>query len=153
MTTLRLVVPGDVPVFYEHQADAGAATMVGFVSRSQPDHDAHWTGLLADPTAFARTVVAGTEVVGNIVSWVDGDDRFVGYWIGRPHWGRGHATAALREVLRLVPERPLTALVAETNLGSIRVLERCGFVAVGTHQAEGDPIVEVRMVLDAPGSG
>src|SRR3954451_8597580 len=51
----------------------------------------------------------------------------VGYWLGRPFWGRGIATQALDEFLRVVTERPLHALVAVNHHASIRVLEKCGF--------------------------
>ncbi len=145
---LRSVTAADIAVFYEHQADAEAAAMVGFSSRDRPDHDAHWTRILADQTALARTIVERGQVVGNIVSWTEGGERLVGYWIGREHWGRGYATAALRAFLGLVRDRPLVALVAESNLGSIRVLEKGGFVAMGTEQPARDPIAETRMVLD-----
>ena len=144
---LRPVTAADIPVLYEHQADVSAAAMVGFDSRTRAAHDAHWGRILADETAVARAVVEDDRTVGNVVCWTESGERLVGYWIGREFWGRGHATNALRELLTLVSERPLVALVAETNLGSIRVLERCGFVAVGTEQHEGDPFVEVRMVL------
>lgn len=146
---LRPVQANDVPLLYEHQADAEAAAMVGFAPRSRAEHDAHWARILSDDSLIALAIVddAG-RLAGHIASWTDTGDRLVGYWIDRELWGQGHATAALRELLELVTERPLVALVAETNHGSIRVLERCGFVTVGKHQLPGDPVVEVRMVLE-----
>jgi RimJ/RimL family protein N-acetyltransferase len=44
--------------------------------------------------------------------------------------GAGVATAALAAFLMIVEERPLFAHVAEHNVGSIRVLEKCGFALV-----------------------
>jgi RimJ/RimL family protein N-acetyltransferase len=46
------------------------------------------------------------------------------------HWGRGIATAALSELIKLERARPLHAAAAD-NAGSIRVLEKCGFVVAG----------------------
>ena len=43
-------------------------------------------------------------------------------------WGKGHATKALAEHIDELGERPIYAYVAKTNVGSIRVLEKCGFV-------------------------
>jgi RimJ/RimL family protein N-acetyltransferase len=80
--------------------------------------------------------VVGEQVVGNVVSWRDGSERLVGYWIGRDHWGKGIATAALTSFLRVVEERPLHARVAKHNVGSIRVLEKCGFAMSGEHDGE-----------------
>lgn len=55
----------------------------------------------------------------------------VGYWVDRACWGRGIASRALAMFLDEVIARPLHARVATTNLGSIRVLEKCGFVITG----------------------
>jgi len=57
----------------------------------------------------------------------------VGYWIGRKFWGRGLATEALAEVVGIVDARPLYAEVVNTNVASIRVLEKCGFTQVDGH--------------------
>jgi RimJ/RimL family protein N-acetyltransferase len=54
---LRPVEPGDVPIFFEHQADVAAAATAAVPSRRRADHDAHWERLLADPTVLVRTVV------------------------------------------------------------------------------------------------
>jgi RimJ/RimL family protein N-acetyltransferase len=67
-------------------------------------------------------------VAGNVGSWAQDGKRLVGYWIGREFWGQGLATRALAELLTELPQRPLHAYVATTNAGSIRVLEKCGFV-------------------------
>jgi RimJ/RimL family protein N-acetyltransferase len=53
--------------------------------------------------------------------------REVGYWLGREFWGKGIATRALVEFLKVVAERPLYARVAKHNIASFRVLEKCGF--------------------------
>ena len=76
---------------------------------------------------MTRTILADGAVAGNVVSWLQDGERLVGYWIGREHWGRGIATRALAELLREIEERPLYAHVARHNVGSIRVLEKCGF--------------------------
>ena len=52
-------------------------------------------------------------------------------WIDPAHWGRGLATAALALHLDRDPTRPLYARAAVDNVGSLRVLAKCGFVAVG----------------------
>ncbi|MFL5736099.1 MAG: GNAT family N-acetyltransferase [Actinomycetota bacterium] len=84
-----------------------------------------------------------------MLSWVDDDDHVVGYWLGKAFWGRGIATEALRRFVGELPERPLSANVAEHNVGSIRVLEKCGFVAVGgPRPPEPDGIREIIFRLD-----
>jgi RimJ/RimL family protein N-acetyltransferase len=46
-------------------------------------------------------------------------------------WGRGLATQALEAFPRRVTMRPLYAQAARDNFASIRVLEKCGFIACG----------------------
>lgn len=83
-----------------------------------------------------------------MVSWVHDEERDVGYWIGREHWGKGVATAALASFLTLLEERPLFAHVAEHNVGSIRVLEKCGFGPVDRVEIAGEPVIELLFRLD-----
>ena len=59
----------------------------------------------------------------------------LGYWLGRPHAGRGRMSGAVRavlpyafDVLRL---HRIEAATMPTNTASIRVLERCGFEREG----------------------
>jgi RimJ/RimL family protein N-acetyltransferase len=80
------------------------------------------------------------EVVGSIGCFGD-QQREVGYWYDRGGWGRGIATAALAAFLDDVTERPLFAHVAVTNVGSAKVLQRCGFVEVERETTHVDEIV------------
>ena len=73
------------------------------------------------------------ESRGEYGCWEQDGRLLVGYWVGREFWGRGLATAALAELVTEIPERPLHAWVASSNVGSIRVLEKCGFVEVERH--------------------
>ncbi len=69
-------------------------------------------------------------MVRNVVSWVEGDARYAGYWIEKAYWGKGIATDALKNLLSIVTMRPLYARVARHNIASIRVLEKCRFMVV-----------------------
>ena len=51
--------------------------------------------------------------------------------VGKPYWGQGIATAALRAFLLQVTVRPIYARAAKDNLASLRILEKCGFTMVG----------------------
>ncbi len=55
----------------------------------------------------------------------------VTYWLGKEFWGKGVATLALGELLKLVADRPIFARAAADNIGSVKVLEKCGFTMVG----------------------
>jgi RimJ/RimL family protein N-acetyltransferase len=61
----------------------------------------------------------------------------LGYWIGRPHWGRGHATAAVGMLVERAfarfPDDTVGAGVFEDNPASRRVLEKLGFAEAGRY--------------------
>lgn len=97
----------------------------------------HWTKILADETVIKRTVLFNGRVAGNVVSFEQECEQEVGYWIGREYWGKGVATEALSQFLAHAEvRRPLHAAVAKHNVGSIRVLEKCGFAVVGEEEGE-----------------
>ena len=145
--TLRETIEADLPTLYEHQADPEASAMAAFPSRDLPTFLAHQAKIRDDPSTLARTIVADGRVIGSIGSWDAEGERDVGYWIGREHWGKGYATAALRAFLDVDPHRPLQAHVADHNVGSRRVLEKCGFVLERSVQEEG--VLEHVLVLPA----
>lgn len=147
---LRDVQSADLPVFFEQQLDADATAMAAFPSRDRAAFDAHWaTNVLGNPAAVTQTVLADGQVAGYIGSWPQDGARLVGYWIGKEHWGKGVATRALAAFLQLVTERPLHAHVAEHNVGSIRVLEKCGFSLEreGKVEEADQDVVEMMFVL------
>jgi RimJ/RimL family protein N-acetyltransferase len=125
--SLREVRESDLETFFEHQMDPEATRMAAFPSRDHAAFMAHWTKIMGDPANILQTVLLGGEVVGNVVNWEQDGERKVGYWIGRAYWGRGVATSALSQLLATVRGRPLVAHVAKHNVGSIRVLQKCGF--------------------------
>ncbi len=147
IVTLRDVTESDLPIFYAQQLNPDATRMAAFPARDQEAFMLHWTtNVLANSTGLVRTIVADGQVVGNIVSYVNPEvGREVGYWLGSDYWGKGIATQALRQFLQIDTVRPLYAHVAKHNLGSRRVLEKCGFVVVGAaliDEGEGASLLE-----------
>lgn len=148
---LRNVIEDDLPIFYEQQCDSEALRMAAFAHRESAAFLAQWKKILSDETVSARTILAGDQVAGNIVSWACAGQQLVGYWIGRNYWGKGVATQALRAFLGIVHARPLRAHVARHNIASIRVLEKCGFAisdqATAALCPPGDGIEELVFML------
>lgn len=128
---LRDVRASDLPTLFAHQADPEACRMAVVNPRDEAAFHAHWAKILSDPRLIARAIVADGVLVGQISCFkMEGQDA-VGYWIGREHWGRGFATRGLALLLEEVAIRPLHARAARRNGGSIRILEKCGFVLTG----------------------
>ena len=128
MIDLRPVAEDDLEVFYQQQADPEASAMAVFPIREREVLFENWRRNLARADAVNRTILVDGAVAGHVVSWESDERRLVGYWLGREFWGRGVATAAVAALLEEIPVRPLFAYVATSNIGSIRVLEKNGFV-------------------------
>ena len=77
----------------------------------------------------------GSGVIGGIgLSRDDHGDIELGYWIARPHWGRGYASEAAHAVLSLARTLGHPRVVAGhfvDNPASGRVLSKAGFVRTG----------------------
>jgi RimJ/RimL family protein N-acetyltransferase len=150
---LRSVDERDLVVFFDHQADPQAVEMAAFPARDKDQFAAHWARVRADDSVVARTIVVGGLVAGNIGSWQQDGQQLLGYWVGREWWGRGVATQAVALLVDELAIRPLYAHVARHNVGSIRVLEKCGFRRDRAQEASApapdDGIEELIYVLDA----
>ena len=147
---LRDVTEDDLPILFEHQLDADAVRMAAFPARDEGAFMTHWRSIMGDATVAAKTVVVNGDVAGNVVSFDRSGQRLLGYWIGKEYWGKGVATRAVAAFLECFDARPLYAHVAEDNIGSVRVLEKCGFVMVDEPALSepDDDVVEVVLKLE-----
>lgn len=149
---LRAVEAGDIGSLFEHQADPDSLQMAVVYPKERDEFFEHWERILSDSSVIARAILVDDQVVGHVSCFVmDGLDS-VGYWIDRRYWGCGIATRALGLMLNSVTKRPLYARVAAANLGSIRVLEKCGFREYAREESPDDgkfPVcLEALMRLD-----
>ncbi|HEY8322895.1 MAG: GNAT family N-acetyltransferase [Ktedonobacterales bacterium] len=159
--SLRPVEDSDLSIFFEQEQDPDARHMAAFTTADPTNRTAflaHWKRVRSDDTMAPRTIIWDGQVAGHLGSWIEAEGgadptRELGYWLGKPFWGKGIATRALTLFLRELPMRPLYAHAAKDNLGSIRVLEKCGFIIIGEDMyyahARGAEIPEVRLRLDA----
>jgi RimJ/RimL family protein N-acetyltransferase len=130
---LRDVEEADLEVFLEQEHDPEAVRRSKFQPRQREAFMTHWvTNILGDPTVLVQAVIVDGETAGSIVSWWEQQRRFIGYWFGRPYWGRGIGTKALTLFLQKEKTRPLYADPYTGNTGSVRLLEKCGFQRTGT---------------------
>lgn len=140
---LRDVTESDLPILFEQQLDPEATAMAAFPSRDSESFMAHWAKIMADQSGFLKTILFDGQVAGSIVSWEMDGEREVGYWLGKEFWGKGIATQALAEYVSFVKTRPLFVHVVKHNIGSRRVLEKCGFTVIGEDTYTNPAEVEV----------
>lgn len=155
LVSLRPLETTDLDIIFTQEQDSEAQQMAAFTPEKPDDRaafDAHWARVLANEAIIKRTILYDGEIAGHLAKFVMFEQPQVTYWLGREYWGRGVATQALKLFLDEYGERPLYGRCAHDNLASIRVLEKCGFVQVGTDRgfanARGGEIEEVIMQLD-----
>ncbi|WP_420645827.1 GNAT family N-acetyltransferase [Candidatus Leptofilum sp.] len=133
-TQLRGLQDDDLPIFFTQQQEPDAIQMAAFTAKDPSDEaafHAHWAKIRADETITLQTILHDGEVAGHIACHRWFGEPEVTYWLGQAFWGKGVATAALTQFLNQLTTRPLLARVAQDNVGSLRVLQKCGFVITG----------------------
>ncbi|MFF1400109.1 GNAT family N-acetyltransferase [Streptomyces sp. NPDC058287] len=139
--SLRPLREEDLPRLFEIQLDEVARHLAAFVTEEARDRAAYLAKhrkILADPEITNRGVEVDGKLVGSVAVFpIEGDIELT-YWIRRDLWGRGVATAAVAGLLEEVSVRPIHARVIEDNTGSVRVLERNGFMRIGSEDAFAD---------------
>jgi RimJ/RimL family protein N-acetyltransferase len=124
---LRLPLKTDLPILFEQQLDPAATAMAAFPSRDRGPFMLHWEKIMNDKGVTIRVILYKGRIAGHLVCWKQNYEQEVGYWLGREFWGKGIASAALAEFLKIVSIRPLHAHIVHHNIASRRVLEKCGF--------------------------
>jgi RimJ/RimL family protein N-acetyltransferase len=134
---LRPLALADAPAITAYANDPGVNRMVRSLPPRQPTCGFEgWIMILAARAPlgedFVYAIEAEGELAGVIGAHVRGGCVEIGYWLGRPFWGHGYATEALKA---LIPHAralgPLHAAHFADNPASGRVLEKAGFVYTG----------------------
>ncbi|MBS1688602.1 MAG: GNAT family N-acetyltransferase [Bacteroidetes bacterium] len=131
---LRRTQETDLELFFQFQLNEEANYLAAFTAKDSGNKEAYlekYSKFLDDETKNMQTILVGDTIIGSISKFVMEGDAEITYWIDRNFWGKGIATAALKELLSIENTRPIFGRVAFDNFGSQRVLEKCGFVRIG----------------------
>ena len=133
--TYTKTVKEDLEHFFQFQLDPAASYLAAFTPKDPTDKTAYiekYTKFLSDPTITMLTIKVDGIIAGSVAKFVTDEEAEVTYWIDKKFWGQGIATAALQEILRIEQARPIYGRTAFDNYASQKVLEKCGFVKIGT---------------------
>lgn len=133
--TLTNTEEEDLNLFYQFQLNEEANYLAAFTFKDPNNKAAYiekYTKLLHDPTVNMKTIKMNDEIVGSVAKFFIKEEAAVSYWIDQKFWGQGITSAALKDFLAAEKIRPVYAYVAFDNYGSQRVLEKNGFVKIGT---------------------
>jgi RimJ/RimL family protein N-acetyltransferase len=136
--TIRETQESDWPILFEHQRDPASSAMAGVPAREWDAYLAHQQKVRANEANLTWTILYDGQIVGDVLSFPHHGRREVGYRIAQEYWGKGIATRALSLLLEVEQRRPLYGWVLAQNIGSQRVLEKCGFTAIGEEHEDGD---------------
>ena len=117
------------------QLDKEANFLAAFTSKdptNKIEYINKWTGLLTKSTVNIRTIIVNNEIAGSVVKYEMEGNAEITYWIDKQFWGMEITTIALELFLKIENIGPIYGRVAFDNLGSQKVLEKCGFEKVGT---------------------
>jgi ribosomal-protein-alanine N-acetyltransferase len=122
-------------LLFEFQLDEEANYLAAFTAKDISDKVAYlekYTKHLADPTITMRTIKANDEIVGSVAKYMMEGDAEITYGIDKKYWRQGIASTALADFLKIELARPIFGRVAFDNYGSQKVLEKCGFIRIGS---------------------
>ena len=126
----------DAPVLYPLACDPDVGPRCGWKPHESEAESAEVIrNVLAVPETYAVVLRETGGVIGSMglhrLQGQPGDRPELGYWIGKPYWGRGYAPEAARELMRRAFEdlgcNELWCAHFDFNAQSKRVIEKCGF--------------------------
>ncbi|MDP3545495.1 MAG: GNAT family N-acetyltransferase [Phreatobacter sp.] len=171
LETRRLVLRqptfADVPRLALYAGDIDVARML--VAVPHPYTEAHASAFVGDVLAanltgdsLALAIARAREphaLVGMVTFTRQGRAAIIGWWLGRPYWGRGFATEAVIAMAGIAFRDPAISVLAAgafaDNPGSLRVHEKTGFVRTGQSErasaARAEPVIQIDMELTRQG--
>ena len=104
------------------------------------EHAIDWVAQNAVPMPADRTGFAldrGEGLIGGIGFRLDEGVPDIGYWLAKPHWGKGlmseAANAAIGWLFEVTDHDRIASGVFEGNAASLRIMEKLGFEITGQH--------------------
>lgn len=131
---LRPSKKSDLEILFQFQLDEEANYLAAFTPKDPANKKAYiekYTKHLDEPTINQQTILVDGIIAGSVAKFMIDGDTEITYWIDKKFWGKGIATTALKNFLATEETRPVFGRVAFDNIGSQRVLEKCGFTRIG----------------------
>lgn len=144
---LRPWTDGDAADLYEFAKDPDIGSAAGWNPHKNVEESMEIIRTVFDsPNTFAVVLKTEMRAVGSIALMVGAasnlklpeNEAEIGYWIGKPFWGRGLIPEAVREVVRygfnVLKLKRIWCGYFDGNEKSERVGEKCGFIFHHTNE-------------------
>ena len=147
---LRLFKDTDAEALYEACSDEKVTRFLSFDTYTSMDDAYNRLEFLkeeyeklTEPPVWAITIKGENKAIGSI-NYLHVKEKHsvaeIGYWLASKHWNKGIMTEAVKEVLKFGFENMgLNKVIIQCdarNIGSYRVMEKCGLVHEGTLRQE-----------------
>lgn len=156
---LRKWCPADADSLYEYARDVAVGPIAGWrPHKSRGESLAVIRNILCGAECYAVCDKRSGRAIGSVELMLNGHtgktegarECELGYWLGKPFWGRGYMTEAARELLRRAfEELGMEKVICgyyEGNERSRRVQEKLGFVYHYTSENSSVPLLnEIRV--------
>lgn len=132
---LRPTTISDLETLFQFQLDEEGGYLAAFMPKDHSNKTAYiekHSKLLNDPRVNNQVILLDGIIAGSIAKFEIEHEAEITYWLDTKLWKQGIATIALREFLKIEKARPIFGRVAFDNVGSQKVLEKNGFVKIGS---------------------
>lgn len=159
METERLILrrweDADAESLYEYAKDPDVGPIAGWPAHRSVDESREIIkNVFSDPEVYAVCLKDDNKAIGAIALKLNGatdmtdkdDECELGYWIGKPFWGRGLIPEAAEEMIRHGFEdlgmKKIWCGCYDGNVRSERVQEKCGFRYQWTSEGMDVPLMK-----------
>ncbi len=101
---LKKTNTADLETLFGFQLDEVSNYLAGFTSKNPSDKHTYfekYTNLLSDNTVNMKTIFLNSEIVGSVAKFEMEGNTEITYWIEKASWGKGIATLALSQFLKI----------------------------------------------------
>lgn len=148
----------DAGALYKYASDPAVGPVAGWPPHTSVENSLEVIrSIFSAPETYALVLKETGEAIGSIgLMFGDGvhsaeiqkEDAEIGYWIGKPYWGRGLVPEAVRCLLKHgfqdLGIRVIWGGHYEGNMQSRRVMEKCGFKFHHMEAGKLSPLGDVR---------
>ena len=135
MIELEKTTLEDLETLFAFQTNKDGIWMAAFTVEDPSDKEFYmnkWTKIVVNPDIRMQTIRFDNKIVGSVIHFDVMEETNISYWIDQQYWGKGFATEGLKTFINDTTKRPLFARIAYDNYGSQKVVEKCGFLKIGT---------------------
>jgi RimJ/RimL family protein N-acetyltransferase len=137
---IREHIPSDLDAYIDWQTDPDVARYISWLPRSRADAEASLWDAIEQQSVVARmrfylsVVLSGTqEMIGDVgFTLSEPLQGECGWFVRKDCQGQGYATEAVNHLIKYAFQskglEALTASCRRTNIASVRIMNKCGFV-------------------------